>query len=318
LNYCYCCQGETKRFGHFQNRNRLVQRYRCIRCGKTFSESQPLEGVRVETAKAVQVVNLLVEGVGIRAASRLTGLDQGTILNILKTAGEHCARLLDAKIQNVPVQHVEIDEVFAFVGCQQQNTDKDDTQRGDQYGYFAMESASKLILHWHVGKRDIFTSRDFLEGLKPKIGGRFQLTSDGFKGYCSPHGGVGRVFGPAVDYAMEIKKYSQLYPGSSRRFNPIVCTSVRRKAVLGNPDLDITTTNHAERANLSVRLFNRRFTRKTLGYSKTLENHKYAMVLLVAHYNFCRVHSAHKQTPAQASGLTHHVWTIEELLSATI
>jgi transposase-like protein len=59
-----------------------------------------LDGVRIETAKAAQVVNLLVEGVGIRAPSRLTGLDQGTILNILKTAGEHCARLLDAKIQN--------------------------------------------------------------------------------------------------------------------------------------------------------------------------------------------------------------------------
>lgn len=72
--------------------------------------------MRVETAKAAQVVNLPVEGVGIRAASRLTGLDQGTILNILKSAGQNCARLLEAKIQNVPVQHVGIDEVFAFVG----------------------------------------------------------------------------------------------------------------------------------------------------------------------------------------------------------
>jgi transposase-like protein len=78
-----------------------VQRYACTRCGKTFSEEQLLDGVRVETAKAAQVANLLVEGVGIRAASRLTGLDQGTVLNILKTDGEHCARLLDAKIQNV-------------------------------------------------------------------------------------------------------------------------------------------------------------------------------------------------------------------------
>jgi IS1 family transposase len=274
--------------------------------------------VRVETAKAVQAVNLLCEGVGIRASSRLTGLDQGTILNVLKSAGEHCARLLDAKIQNVHVQHVEIDEVFAFVKCLQANTQPGDTEHGDQYGYFAMESASKLILHWHVGKRDTFTSRDFLEGLRPKIAGRFQLTSDGFQGYCSRHGGVGFVFGSGVDYATEIKQYRLRYPGSLRRFNPVICTSVRRKARIGNPDLNQTTTNHAERANLSVRLFNRRFTRKTLGYSKTLENHKWAMVLVVAHFNFCRVHSAHGLTPAQAQGLTDHKWTIEELLSATI
>lgn len=274
--------------------------------------------MRIERSKAAQVVHLLAEGVGIRAASRLTGLDQSTILNVLQTAGEHCARLLEARIQDVQVQHVEIDEVFAFVRTLQANTDPKDTEHGDQYSYFAIESVSKLILHWHVGKRDIFSSRDFLEGLRPKVAGHFQLTSDGFNGYCSPHGGVGRVFGQTVDYATEIKKYSLKYPGQLRRYNPIVCTSVTRKVRIGHPDIKLATTNHAERANLSVRLFNRRFTRKTLGYSKTLTNHKWAMVLGVAHYNFCRVHSAHGKTPAQAQGLTDHKWTIEELLSATI
>jgi len=65
-----------------------------------------------------------------------------------------------------------------------------------------------------------------------------------------------------------------------------------------------------------VRLFTRRFTRLTLGYSKKLQNLKYAVALFVAHFNFCRVHSAHKQTPAMAAGLTDHVWTIAELLSS--
>jgi hypothetical protein len=68
--------------------------------------------------------------------------------------------------------------------------------------------------------------------------------------------------------------------------------------------------------NLSVRTFNRRFTRLSIGYSKKLENHKLAVALFVAHFNFCRVHSAHKQTPAMAAKLTDHVWTVEELLTA--
>lgn len=312
---CHCCASEeVKKFGQFKNRNRVVQRFQCLRCGKTFSEPQPLDGVRIETDKAVQVVHLLCEGVGIRAASRLTGLDQETILNILQTAGQHCSRLLDAKIQNITASHIEVDEVYGFVRCLQKNTEKDHPEFGDQYAFFASEAKTKLILHWHVGKRDTYTSRDFLDGLKPRISGRFQLSTDGFAGYVTQHGGVGRVFGANVDYATEIKKYGPQFPGSPRRYNPIICTSVRRKARLGNPDLGITTVNHAERTNLSVRLFNRRFTRKTLGYSKTLENHKYAMVLLVAHFNFCRVHSAHKQTPAQAQGLTDHTWTVEELI----
>jgi hypothetical protein len=67
-----------------------------------------------------------------------------------------------------------------------------------------------------------------------------------------------------------------------------------------------------------VRLFNRRYTRLTLGYSKTLENLKHSTALLIGFFNFCRVHSAHGKTPAQAAGLTDKTWTIEDLLSVTI
>ena len=31
------------------------------------------------------------------------------------------------------------------------------------------------------------------------------------------------------------------------------------------------------------------------------------------HYNFCRVHSSLRVTPAMQAGLTDHVWTLEEL-----
>jgi hypothetical protein len=78
--------------------------------------------------------------------------------------------------------------------------------------------------------------------------------------------------------------------------------------------MKLATTCHAERTNLSLRLFNRRFTRKTLGYSKKLENLRFAMSIFLAHFNFCRIHSAHGRTPAQAANLTDKQWTIEELL----
>jgi len=85
---------------------------------------------------------------------------------------------------------------------------------------------------------------------------------------------------------------------------------------IGRPSRRYITVNHAERNNLSVRLFNRRFTRKTLGFSKKLQNHKHSVALQAAHFNFCRKHSAHGQTPAMAAGLTDHVWAVEELLTA--
>jgi hypothetical protein len=65
-------------------------------------------------------------------------------------------------------------------------------------------------------------------------------------------------------------------------------------------------TSHVERQNLNVRLFNRRFTRLTMGFSKKLEYLKHSVALTAAYHNFCRVHTTLKQTPAQAAGLADH------------
>jgi hypothetical protein len=62
----------------------------------------------------------------------------------------------------------------------------------------------------------------------------------------------------------------------------------------------------------------RRLTRLTNAFSKKLENHKAAVTLYIAFYNFCRGHQTHKgATPAMAAGLTDHVWSIAELLMAS-
>jgi IS1 family transposase len=176
-----------------------------------------------------------------------------------------------------------------------------------------------LILHVHVGKRDNETASEFLAGLKRAVNGRIQITSDGFKGYTSPTEGVRAVFGEQVDYATEIKTYGPLHPaGFGRRDNPVVCQSVKRKARIGTPNMKLATVNHAERQNLNVRLFNRRFTRKTLGYSKKLANHRWSMIIQAAHFNFCRVHSTIEMTPAQAAGLTDHAWMALELISFAV
>ena len=60
----------------------------------------------------------------------------------------------------------------------------------------------------------------------------------------------------------------------------------------------------AGRTNLSVRTFTRRFTRSTIGYSKTVENLRHAISLFVAAYNFCKVHNTLGTTPAHGLRLT--------------
>jgi hypothetical protein len=107
------------------------------------------------------------------------------------------------------------------------------------------------------------------------------------------------------------KKVRRSFGGERR------CVGVKTFVRIGNPDPALISTSHVERTNLSVRLFNRRYTRLTMGFSKTFENHQHSVALFVFHFNFCRIHSAHKQTPAMAAKIENHQWTIEELLSAT-
>lgn len=108
---------------------------------------------------------------------------------------------------------------------------------------------------------------------------------------------------------------------TSHRYSQPKCTGVKLKTVAGDPDVDKICTSHIERLNLSVRTFNRRFTRLCLGWSRKLANHRHSVALFVVAYNFCKVHSTLGCTPAVGARLTDHTWSIEELvkkLSETI
>jgi transposase-like protein/IS1 family transposase len=308
-----CGTADFKRFGRTRQG---WQRHRCRKCGKTHCEApeRPLDTLRVDLDKAAQVVHLLAEGVGIRAISRLTGLHQQTVLNVLEFAGEKCARLLDTLIRDVPCESVQIDELWAFVYCKQVNSGGH-PERGDAYTFLAIDRKSKLILSHLTAKRHYENGLAFIQDLKTRVAGRFQLTSDQWQGYVRA---VLDTFYGGIDFAQQQKDFAPLYTGSSnftaRRYSPGMCTGVNTMIHIGNPVRELISTSHVERTNLSVRLFNRRFTRLTLGYSKTVTNLRHSVALLIAHFNFCRVHSAHRQTPAQAAGITEKVWTCKDLL----
>jgi hypothetical protein len=153
------------------------------------------------------------------------------------------------------------------------------------------------------------------------------MTTDGYGPYRDCDGAVFTHFRANINYGVEMKKYGTLLEQEGeRKYSPLVCTSCRRWVETGSRIRGEVTVNHAERQNLNVRLFNRRFTRLTLGFSKKLANLEHATALMVAFHNFCRTSkSLHKKateiapacprTPAMAFGLTDHIWTIAELLA---
>jgi transposase-like protein len=79
---CPACQTETRKFGKDRYGN---QRFQCQACRKTFSDrpAKPLGEMRLPMDKAVQVLQLLLEGVSVRASTRITGVSKNTIPDLL-------------------------------------------------------------------------------------------------------------------------------------------------------------------------------------------------------------------------------------------
>ncbi len=101
---------------------------------------------------------------------------------------------------------------------------------------------------------------------------------------------------------------------AARRYAPAQCTGVKIRIQAGVPQADKINTSFVERSNLTVRHFNKRFARLGLGYSRKLCNHRYAIALFAAAYNFCKSHSTLGCTPAVGLKLTNETWTIEKLI----
>ncbi|MGO8801009.1 MAG: IS1 family transposase, partial [Roseiarcus sp.] len=134
------------------------------------------------------------------------------------------------------------------------------------------------------------------------------LTSDGHKAYLEA---VEGAFGADVDYAMLNKIYGASPESAKGRYSPAECIGARKDRIEGNPDMTHVSTSYAERANLTMRMHNRRFTRLTNAFSKKFENHAHMVAIYAVWYNFLRIHKTLRVTPAMASGVCETVmdWT---------
>ena len=292
----------------------MVQRYQCLRCGKSFSDKQPLDGMRVDHEKVVQIVKLLCEGMGVRAAARLTGCQHKTVLAVLNAVGEKCAALHDRLVRNVQTGSLQIDELWSRVGISQRRTTEADVERGDQYTYLAITAREKFIVSYLTGKRNYQNTDTFVADAAKRIDGRIQVTSDSFRPYTAI---VRKHLLDRLDFATLQKIYAIPFDAKSeawRRYSPPQCTGVKIKVRAGAPRQDRISTSYIERANLSVRHFTKRFVRLGLGWSRKLQNHKHAVALFVMAHNFCKIHGTLGCTPAVGLKLTDHAWTVEELI----
>jgi IS1 family transposase len=212
------------------------------------------------------------------------------------------------------VQRLQADEIWSFVGAKAKNVtaEQEEAGWGDVWTWTAIDADTKLIVSYLVGLRDDGYAFDFITDLKGRLADRVQLTTDGHHPYLDA---IKDAFNNNIDYAQLIKHYGKEPGIPAGRYSPAVCTSCEPHTITGNPDPAHISTSFSERHNLTIRMSNRRFTRLTNAHSKKIQNHERAVTLNIVHYNFCRIHSTIRVTPAMQAGLTDHVWEVEELLA---
>jgi len=150
-------------------------------------------------------------------------------------------------------------------------------------------------------------SRLTRRNLRGRLVNRVQLTTDGHKAYLQA---VEETFGADIDYSMLIKLYREppSSPEAARRYSPSECVGTRTEKITGNPDPRHVSTSYAERANLTMRMSMRRFTRLTNAFSKKLDNHAHKVALYALWYNFVRIHKMLRTSPAMAAGIETRLW----------
>ena len=156
-----------------------------------------------------------------------------------------------------------------------------------------------------------------MEDLRARTEGRYQLNTDGLHTFIQA---AQIAFDYQVDYAQIIKPQKRSFQNRQDEDDNLFLKpsgdKMEKHTIIGYPNLETAGTSHLESFNQTTRASLRRYTRKTTGHSKKLEQHTNALTLYFLYYNWIRPHSSLPSltTPAMAAGLASRPFTLDGLL----
>jgi len=258
---------------------------------------------KLSIERRAAILGSLTEGVSIASTCRMFGVHKTSVLRLLADAGEFASQLHDLLVRGLQSRFIEVDETWGFVKKKQKNVQSHEWGKGfgDNWLWVAIDNDSKLVVSWTCGGRDTDFTNALMADIRDRVDTEPQFTTDGWRPY---HKAIPKAFGENADHAQVVKKFATpKETGPERKYSPPVCISCELKVISGKPNMAKATTSHVERFNLANRTINRRFTRLTLAHSKRLSNHEYSVALTLWAYNWVKVHSTVKTTPAVAAGI---------------
>lgn len=268
---------------------------------------------RLSLEKRIEIVHHLVKSTGIRDTAELTHVSAMTVMKLLKDVGKACQRFHNERMRNLKCKRLEVDEIWTFVYSKQKVAHKTgNPEAGDAWTWVAIDADTRMIVSYYIGKRDLISSRAFMQDVKARLANRVQLTSDGHKSYLDA---VEEAFEGNVDFAQLVKQYGPLKDADGKIIDKRERYLGADKIVIsGKPDKKKASTSYVERQNLTMRTNIKRFTRETNAHSKKMEYHSCAHALHFVYYNFARIHQTLRVTPAMQAGIMERWMEIEDIV----
>jgi IS1 family transposase len=158
--------------------------------------------------------------------------------------GQECAKIADDKMRDLNCCHIEIDEIWGFIGAKRKKAVRAGVY-GDVWTFIALDSETKLIPSFIVGKRDAYHAKAFISDLADRMKKRVQVSSDSLSAYTDA---MERGFGSEEDYSQISKTYSftNLNKDAASRYSPAEVVKIERTIVSGMPDISRISTSHVE------------------------------------------------------------------------
>lgn len=327
--------------GNLVSHGKARERYKCKICKKTFSVHQGtmFEGLRKPKELIVIVVTLLAYGCPLQAIVHALDLDERTVVRWQKRAGAHCQKVHEDQVLQgkLDLQHVQADEIRGK-GCKM-----------IPWIAMAMMVSTRLWLGGVVSlRRDRQLADHLLQMVKAcclPLCALLVLT-DGWAAYP---GSIRRAFREKISKAggrgrCRLKAWPDLLIGTviKKTLKKRVVEVIRRMAqgtfecanellsqTMGGKELN---TAFIERFNGTMRERLASLTRRCRHAARQVSTLEAGMWLVGCTYNFCWPHHelsrrlARDQevkgevriTPAMASGLTDHIWSVREVLTYRI
>jgi transposase-like protein len=320
--------------GNIRVHSRAKQRYQCTTCCQSFAATKGTPFYRLRTAAEVVtvVLTLLSHGCPIQAIVAAFGLDERTVAAWLTRAGQHCQQVHQHVVQQaqVDLQHVQADELWVkLVGRR-------------VWMAMAMAVPSRLWLGGVISPHRDLVLITTLVQLVRSCGRNLAILVcvDGLASYVTAflhvfrdpvrtgHRGRPRlVLEEGLLLGQVVKRYVKRRVASVER-RVVRGTEAAIAGVLAATHSGSgINTSYIERLNATFRASLAPLVRRGRAIAHTEAALTAGMWLVGCTYNFCWLHASLRQrapvgapwkwqerTPAMAAGLTHHRWTVLELL----